>query len=414
MINTLPRQWMNEQRRLGHELCLVLDSQNERDTRQLLMKSSGHDQYLSVYNGTTLVNMADAGPYMFTLEQSGDRRLDDLLDHPDRNWGWLASVEKGALREWVQHWQERLIVGTRPYQALYRFHDNRVLSRALNQLPVEESPAFLGPAISVCYWDGTAWKTAQNPAPGTYPVPDSPLWLRTPLPQPQASEIRRLNAHRYLLAEHVEAYANLAEVHDPDAWLRTQHAACSLAIQQKNGLPDRPPLLAQIFQAGNHSMTGGYVPACWAVLLRWKTAQESKKSRVTDIEFDSVARSLARITQQLRDEEDNLPGRSDAYGRTRENLINALRLERSKIETTVNRLKKIRPERISAHALYGSLSEQPEQLEANLARWLAHPENKVKDPFAMAPEDPDEDALTASIYGHTVGAPYTLDIDSIC
>ena len=83
MINTLPRQWMNEQRRLGRELCLVLDSQNERETRQLLLKSSGHDQYLSVYNTTTLANLADAGPFIFTLEQSGDRRLDDLLDHPE-------------------------------------------------------------------------------------------------------------------------------------------------------------------------------------------------------------------------------------------------------------------------------------------------------------------------------------------
>lgn len=224
MINVLPRQWMNEQRRSGHELCLVLDSQNERETRQLLLKASGHDQYLSVYNGTTLANLADAGPFIFTLDQPSDRRLDELLDHPERNWGWLASVEKGALRQLVSHWQERLIVGTRPYQALYRFHDNRVLSRALQHLPVEAYPALLGPAISVCYWDGTAWKTTLNPAPGTHPVPDNPLWLRTPLPQPQASEIRRLNAHRYLLAEHVEAYAKLAEVHDPDAWLRERLA----------------------------------------------------------------------------------------------------------------------------------------------------------------------------------------------
>ncbi|WP_392887235.1 lipase family protein [Pseudomonas migulae] len=201
---------------------------------------------------------------------------------------------------------------------------------------------------------------------------------------------------------------------DPGCDTITQHAACSLAIQQKNGLPDRPSLLAQIFQAGNHSMTGGYVPACWAVLLRWKVAHESKKSRVTDIEFNSITSSLARITRQLRDEENNLPGRSDAYARTREKIITALRVERSKIETTVNRLKKIQPERISAQALYGSLYEQPEELMKNVDRWLAHPENKVEDPFATAPETAEDDALTASIYGHTVGAPYTLDIDSIC
>ncbi|TPG76069.1 lipase family protein [Pseudomonas mandelii] len=201
---------------------------------------------------------------------------------------------------------------------------------------------------------------------------------------------------------------------DPGCDTITQHAACSLALQQKNGLPNRPPLLAQIFQAGNHSMTGGYIPACWAVLLRWKEAHESKRSRVTELEFNSVAGALARITRQLSDEEDNLPARSDAYARTRENNIRALRLERSKIETTVNRLKKIRPERISAQALYGSLSEQPEELTKNVDRWLAHPENKVKDPLAMAPVDPDRDALMGSIYGQTIGAPYTLDIDSIC
>ncbi|MHC8349102.1 DUF4123 domain-containing protein [Pseudomonas sp. RT4P38] len=224
MIDALPNQWMNEQRRSGHELCLVLDSQNERETRQLLLKSSGYEQYLGVYNATTIADLADAGPFLFTLDQSGDRRLDDLLDHPERNWGWLASVEKGALRQLVNHWHERLIVGTRPYQAIYRFHDNRVLTRALEHLPVEEYPAYLGPAISVCYWNGTAWKTAHSPSPGTYPVPDKPLWLRTPLPHPQASEIRRLNAHRYLLDEHVRAYARLAELHDPDIWLRDRLA----------------------------------------------------------------------------------------------------------------------------------------------------------------------------------------------
>lgn len=193
----------------------------------------------------------------------------------------------------------------------------------------------------------------------------------------------------------------------------TQHAACSLALQQKNGLPHRPPLL-QIFHVLDHLMTGGYVPACWAVLLRWQAAHEKKHSRVTDLEFNRVAGSLARITTQLREIERGLPARSEAYARTQENNIRALSLEKSKIEITVDRLKRVREERVTAHALYGSLSEQPEQLAANVARWLAHPENKVKEPLAMAPEDPEGDALTASIYGHTVGAPYTLDIDSIC
>ena len=36
MMDALPHQWMTEQRRFGHEICLVLDSANERETRQFL------------------------------------------------------------------------------------------------------------------------------------------------------------------------------------------------------------------------------------------------------------------------------------------------------------------------------------------------------------------------------------------
>lgn len=193
----------------------------------------------------------------------------------------------------------------------------------------------------------------------------------------------------------------------------TQHAACSLALQQKNGLPDRPPLLAQIFQAGNHSMTGGYVPACWTVLLRWKQAHDDKLMRVTTPEFDSIERALATITQELRSTERNLSGRSEAYTRTQEKNINALSLERSRIRTTVERLDKIHFQRITAHQLYGSLSAEPEPLAKNLARWLEHPENQVKNQWTTAPAAPVRDALTAMIDGHVIGAPHTLDLDSI-
>lgn len=219
---------------------------------------------------------------------------------------------------------------------------------------------------------------------------------------------------RHFMPVEFERGIKSAILWEPGCDTITQHAACSLAIQQKNGLPHRPPLLAQIFQAGNHLMAGGYVPACWAVLLRWQQAHEKKRSRVTDLEFDRVANSLARITTQLREIERSLTARSEAYVRTQEDNIRALGLEKNRIAITVDRLKRVREDRVTAHALYGSLLEQPEQLKANVARWLAHPENKVKDPFAMAPEDPEGDALMSSIYGRTIGAPYTLDIDSIC
>lgn len=220
MIDSLPHQWMTEQRRSGHDICLVLDSQTERQTRQWLLKNCPFDQVRSVYAQTPVADLADAGPFIFRLDQRNDAAMNELLASPQRHWGWLVSIAKGELPQLVKHWQERLIMGAQPHQALYRFHDNRVLSRALEHLPVDAYPAYLGPAISVCYWQGARWASAHNPDPGLHPVPDQPLWHQVPVPAQQAMDIRLINARRYLLAEHTQAFARLAGQHDPEAWLR--------------------------------------------------------------------------------------------------------------------------------------------------------------------------------------------------
>ncbi|MNN66199.1 hypothetical protein D3C81_1817610 [compost metagenome] len=41
-----------------------------------------------------------------------------------------------------------------------------------------------------------------------------------PVTPQQAKQTRFLNARRFLLAEHVQAFASLAEQQDPEAWLR--------------------------------------------------------------------------------------------------------------------------------------------------------------------------------------------------
>ncbi|MGY2441802.1 DUF4123 domain-containing protein [Pseudomonas sp. SDO52101_S400] len=220
MTDSLVLQWLTEQHRADRLLCLVFDSQNERDMRQRWLKSSRYDQYVGVYSETVIAELTDTGPFIFIFDQPDDRRLDALLERPHSHWGWLASLGKGELKTWVRHWQDRLIVGARPHQALYRFHDNRVLTRALEHLPVDALPAYLGPAISVCYWQGSHWQMTDNPAPGSYPVPDAPPWLQLPMPDEQAMAIRLANAHRFLLAGHVQAYSALACVQDPHIWLR--------------------------------------------------------------------------------------------------------------------------------------------------------------------------------------------------
>lgn len=220
MTHPLPHRWLIEQQRLGHALCVVLDSENEHSVRQTLLKSRRPDQYLSIYAQTPVAELGDSGPFVFSVERPGDEPINELLNRPDNHWGWLASLPQGGLPRLVEHWRERLIIGERPHQVLYRFHDNRVLARALKHLPVEAYPAYLGPALSVCYWQDTGWASTGNPAPGTYPVPDSPLWLQMPATPQQATQARLLNARRFLLAEHVQAFATLAEQQDPEMWLR--------------------------------------------------------------------------------------------------------------------------------------------------------------------------------------------------
>jgi pimeloyl-ACP methyl ester carboxylesterase len=193
----------------------------------------------------------------------------------------------------------------------------------------------------------------------------------------------------------------------------TQHAACSVAIEQENGLPHRPFLLAQLFSAGSHSMVGSYIPACWAAFKRSQEAQGKNRSLVTDQEFGWIEAALRNITDQLRSRRRHFAHQTLKYQETHEAEINAVGIEIDKVHVTLARLNTLRFERVSQAKVYGSLSTQPEQLAQNLQRWLAHAENQVIEQWAMAPDEGKYNELLASIYGHVIGAPYTLDIDSI-
>lgn len=220
------KQWMTERRRMGDGIYLVLDSQSEREARQALLQGSRFEQFQSVYRGTSVADLADAGPFIFSLDPADDRRFEPLLARPQNHWGWLASMPQGQLPLLVSHWQERLIIGERPHQALYRFHDNRVLARALNHLPEQELPAYLGPVNSVCYWEGSQWQIRHNPQPGVYALPEQPLWLHPGVSDQQNQAVRLINTHRYVLSEHEEAYTRLACKHFAQSWVKwaVEHA----------------------------------------------------------------------------------------------------------------------------------------------------------------------------------------------
>ncbi|KMN12086.1 lipase [Pseudomonas weihenstephanensis] len=194
----------------------------------------------------------------------------------------------------------------------------------------------------------------------------------------------------------------------------TQHAACSLSVQQINGLPNRPGLISQFFHGGNHSMVGGYIPSSWAALKRAQESLKLKSSLVTDREFDFIDGALTRITEQLRSKRNDLRGRGDKYRETHEPVVDAFNREVDKVRETRDRLATVHKDKVDGAKVYGSFSLQPEVLADNLLRWEAHPENRVAEQLAMAPPAVESDhELFASILDRPIGAPHTLDIDSI-
>jgi hypothetical protein len=154
--------------------------------------------------------MAQAGPFLFHIGTVKHPLIQALLDAPERHWGWLASSINFDLDALVTHWRDRLVVGERPNQAVYRFHDNRVLGRVLTYLQPEQRAEYLGPIASVCYWHAEQWIVTDNPDPDEHPLPLAPAWLKTPTPEIVYANVQFDNTRRYLIREHTEALATLA------------------------------------------------------------------------------------------------------------------------------------------------------------------------------------------------------------
>lgn len=212
-------QWLKMQIEVGRDLFLMLDSDGQVDERTALLGELGVDRHRNLYAGTAANAMAQSGPLLLQIDSIRCPAIQILLDTPERNWGWLASASQIELDVLAAHWRERVITGERPNLAVYRVHDNRVLGRALAHLQPEQFADFLGPMASVCYWQTDQWAVVNNPDPGEHPLPADPPWLQTPTPELVYANVLFDNARRYLVGDHTEAMATLAEQLDVDDWL---------------------------------------------------------------------------------------------------------------------------------------------------------------------------------------------------
>ncbi|WP_347902770.1 lipase family protein [Pseudomonas purpurea] len=190
---------------------------------------------------------------------------------------------------------------------------------------------------------------------------------------------------------------------------------CAKALKATDGLPDRGSFLRQIVDNADHKMVVSYIPNCWASLRRWQEAQKFNRPLVTDREFDSVDGALTSIQKQLRTLAGSLAARPDAYVIAQAAAITALRKEVDNINDTRVRLSTLHVQAVTEIDVYGLFAGMPELAEDNLPRWKAHVENIAQEQLAMIPPAADDNdrAIAAITGGHTVGAPFHLDIDSI-
>ncbi|WP_339452690.1 DUF4123 domain-containing protein [Pseudomonas sp. EA_5y_Pfl2_R50] len=214
--------WIGEQSRLNRVLILALDSLAEPNPVTPLYSANVMQRAVQLYRRTEFSKFAAISPWLTELQNPDNDAFRKLLDDPQRNWGWIGSMDTADLDSLTEHWIARMVIDEDGERSLFRFQDNRVLARCLGNMKETEWPLLLGPISSVLYWDEDQWKSADNGKPGMYPVPNPAPWLRTPESGEQARSILRDNLKRWLLTYHVEAAAELAETRVVSEWLEEQ------------------------------------------------------------------------------------------------------------------------------------------------------------------------------------------------
>ena len=215
--------WLIEQQHADRRLFVMIDSMAEPCPIPALFSADLMQEYVNLYQGTELDELAEVGPWLIKLpEGSADHFLTELLEHPQRNWGWLASAQDMALDDYARHWRERMVSEEQGSKALYRFQDNRVLGHHLAALSDVHMPLLIGPAESVLCWHRDAWVCFANPAPGQGSVPASRPWLEVPEPEEARRGIQRHNLQQWLWQQHAEATTRLACNEPFQQWLDHQ------------------------------------------------------------------------------------------------------------------------------------------------------------------------------------------------
>lgn len=219
-----PIRWLAEQQGCGRQTVLIIDTQFAPDIIATLFTLAPIRDYRRLFQGTEFDNLLEQSPWLIRIDPTTLPAVERLLARPETNWGWFASASPLDLDELVRHWRDRMVIREGEQRWLYRFQDNRVISRHLKALDTQQIPLLLGPLAEALCWDGTGWQRFENRRPALYLPPFAMPWTEV-LESAAASEAIELRAlENWLWHHHPQATARLPIGGPLSVWLKSQLA----------------------------------------------------------------------------------------------------------------------------------------------------------------------------------------------
>lgn len=179
---------------------------------------------------------------------------------------------------------------------------------------------------------------------------------------------------------------------------------------KNNDTPDRSSFGVQVMNGADHTMLGGYIPACWATFRRWQDAQASCGTVLTAREAVNMRAQIKSYSEALEKwqkvQQEEYPGRSietrpndratalqrrstmsDLQARQKEidSAIKHNEKELDNVKNTYQNIKDLEAKTLELSDVYGDRSELP-KLQDHIDRWFAHVENQALVRVAQIPQ----------------------------
>ena len=178
---------------------------------------------------------------------------------------------------------------------------------------------------------------------------------------------------------------------------------------KNNDTPERSNFGIQVMNGADHTMLGGYIPACWAALRRWQDTQTSGGKVLTAREADNMRTQIKNYRAALEKwqlaADTEFPGgtidskkndratavqrnssMADLQARQKEIhlAIKHNKAELEEIENTLQRVTSLESTTLQLADVYGDRAELPD-IKKHVERWAEHKENQVVVRIAQIP-----------------------------